>query len=468
MRESFIGYFEPTSEIINQRWKSALIVLDTNVLLGLYRMPSEARRKIQDLLHKFKDRLWIPYHVLVEYHANRLDVLKREYEAVLKMDRDIQTAFEAFRASIATEGNKSRHCWEDVNNQLNEIATKITAIRSTVKAESANYVSPSDSDSVRDFVEELFTGRVGPRPADQDAVDAAQAYAQKRFGFGIGPGFKDDAKAGRLRVMDGLVYDRQYGDFMIWSQLLDHCKESGKEEGLESVLFVTSDVKEDWWLDTKTNAGKRVQPELVMEMRRVAKVHDFDMYTLTQFYREGSKYLKVDVEQSTIDEVARAEDPQAGEFRKLADFVLSVIDHRRLSRDAGRKYLHADSEDFPQIIKEVSGVVLSVGGAGGVGVSFDDEGLPVGKLVMPLGAIIEEDQTTLRALLQNLINFGPVPEVEVYLVSKGATSSAPATQAFRSYIRNHVQAIRPEVGAVRVWIGGPADGPESGTIFNLL
>jgi hypothetical protein len=464
MRESFIGYFEPTAEMTAQRWKSGLIVLDTNVLLGLYRMPLENRKDIQKLLHGLKGRLWVPYHVMVEYHANRLDVLKGEYDAASKMERDIQTAFDGFKSKVVNEGNKRRQCWESISKQLDEIGPTIAVLLETARAERAHYIAPSESDTVREFLEDLLIGRVGPKPKNQAAVKAAEMVAAERFGLGIGPGYKDESKAGQLRVMDGLVYDRQFGDFMIWSQLLDHCK----EKNIESVLFVTSDVKEDWWLDTKTGAGKRVQPELVMEMSREAKVHNFDICTLTQFAREAGKYLHVDVEQSTIDEVAKAEDPLVRDMTSALQEFIKSVKIGRLSRNGGRKYLKARSEDYFQTIEELSDEVLYADSTCGVGVSFDDSGQPVGKLAMPLSAFIADIDGNLSAHLDRFDAMGGVNAVEVYLSSRGATSTAPANPSFVSYVKKRIQAVRPDIGAVQVWIGGPGENPAEGTFFNLV
>lgn len=464
MRESFIGYFEPTPEMTDQRWKSGLIVLDTNVLLGLYRMPLENRKDIQKLLYGLKDRLWVPYHVMVEYHANRLDVLKGEYDAASKMERDIQTAFEGFKSKVTTEGNKRRQCWEKISTQLNEIGPMIAVLLETARAERAHYIAPSETDTVREFLEDLLVGRVGPKPENQAAVKAAEIAAAERFGLGIGPGYKDESKAGQLRVMDGLVYDRQFGDFMIWSQLLHHCK----VKKIESVLFVTSDVKEDWWLDTKTGAGKRVQPELVMEMSREAKVHNFDICTLTQFAQEARRYLHVDVEQSTIDEVAKAEDPLVRTVTSAFESFIKAVQVERSNRNAGRKHLNARSEDYFHITKELSDDLLYVDTTCGVGVSFDDSGRPVGKLAMPLGAFLADIDGKLSAHLGRFDSMGGIDAIEVYLLSKGATSEAPANPSFAKYLKSRIQAVRPDIGAVQVWIGGAGEDPAEGTIFNLV
>src|SRR5438105_2793430 len=46
---------------------SGLIVLDTNVLLNLYRYHQQTRRELLDVLAKVGDHLWIPHHVMVEF-----------------------------------------------------------------------------------------------------------------------------------------------------------------------------------------------------------------------------------------------------------------------------------------------------------------------------------------------------------------------------------------------------------------
>lgn len=83
----------------------------------------------------------------------------------------------------------------------------------------------------------------------------------------------------------GLLYERKFGDYLLWSQLLDF----SSKEGVASVIFVTSDIKPDWWeiLD-----GNRLGPlpELSSEIAR-AGVKNFAMYTLAEFLDGASEYL---------------------------------------------------------------------------------------------------------------------------------------------------------------------------------
>jgi len=302
MRAEFSGYFEPGEKDVARLWKNATIALDTNVLLGLYRMPEASRKEILDVLRSVGERIWVPYHVLVEYHSNRLNTLRDEFDAAEKMERDFRAAFIEFKAVVTEEKVTKRACWQELSEKFNEIEAKAKELYAIARKERGNYIAPSQDDEIRDFLEKLLAGRVGLRPSNQEEVNAAEAVAAQRYENGLGPGHLDGKKDG-THLVDGLLYSRQYGDYMVWAGLLDHCR----DQKLQAVIFVTSDVKDDWWLDTRGKAGKKPQPELVMEIRREAGVRDFGMYTLSTFVANAKTRLKLKVNDQTITDALQAE-----------------------------------------------------------------------------------------------------------------------------------------------------------------
>ena len=60
MRETFRGYYRPTHDEFSELWEKCVVILDTNVLLNLYRYPSEARDDLLKVFQQISDRLWIP------------------------------------------------------------------------------------------------------------------------------------------------------------------------------------------------------------------------------------------------------------------------------------------------------------------------------------------------------------------------------------------------------------------------
>src|SRR5690606_27996314 len=49
----------------------------TNTLLDLYRLPESARKDLLNILSdaKIKDRVWVPFQVMLEYIQNKIDVI---------------------------------------------------------------------------------------------------------------------------------------------------------------------------------------------------------------------------------------------------------------------------------------------------------------------------------------------------------------------------------------------------------
>lgn len=305
MRRQFSGYFDPTPDQLQALWAEhdSVIALDTNVLLGLYRMPAETRQEVIELLTRLKDRLWVPYHVLLEFHRNRLDAMRSEFAAAKQLGKDARIAFDAFKAAISNDRVRDRACWPQIAAKLAEIEQKADELFKVTKAESNHYISPNTPDSVLSFVEQLLDGRTGVRPADQGVVDLAEQAAAERYKIKMGPGYHDQEKAGDIYVFDGLRYDRQYGDYMVWRELLNH----SADKGVRRLMLVTSDVKPDWWLESRSVSGLRPQPELVMEMLREAAVDCFWMYTLSDFIKNAGKFLRANVTQKAITDARHTE-----------------------------------------------------------------------------------------------------------------------------------------------------------------
>jgi len=87
MRELFPEFNKPNPTELKAMWDEAIFVLDSNVLLSLYRLPLKARKKLLSTLEKLKDRAWIPHQVGMEFYRKRLEVMHdqdRIYEKLLE------------------------------------------------------------------------------------------------------------------------------------------------------------------------------------------------------------------------------------------------------------------------------------------------------------------------------------------------------------------------------------------------
>ena len=407
-------------------WKNATIALDTNVLLGLYRMPATSRKEIIDVLRKVQERVWVPYHVLVEYHSNRLNTLRDEFEAAEKMERDIKTAFIEFKAVVTEEKVTKRACWQELSDTFNEIEAKAKELYAIARKERANYIAPNQDDEIRDFLEGLLAGRAGLRPTDQVEVNAAEAIAKQRYETGLGPGHLDGKKEG-THLVDGLIYQRQYGDYMVWSGLLDHCR----HEKLEAVIFVTSDVKDDWWLDTRGKAGKKPQPELVMEIRREAGVRDFGMYTLSTFVANAKTRLKLKVNDQTITDALQAEHvlPKRIGPSFWSTVRGSVLSGKNMSD--GPLVANLMMDDYQTILRAVGGDLNLTSEFASVGIRTTSDNTSEVVLVASVQFLSESKKAIAQAILRRMAEHGAT-EWSVYFVPNPGESLVGRTAFLQS------------------------------------
>jgi hypothetical protein len=169
----------------------------------------------------------------------------------------------------------------------------------TVKARELNEVRLGEhaSDAVLDRIDALFADEksVG-RPMEARELEDARAEAERRGREGIPPGYRDKNK----------VKGDPAGDYIIWRKVMDEA-----ETRKLPVVFVTGDVKEDWY-QREYGLTLGARRELREEMMREAGVPLLIMTTET-FLRHAETYLGATVSEKTKD--------QAKELPSAADVI---------------------------------------------------------------------------------------------------------------------------------------------------
>src|SRR5687768_480826 len=80
MKNVFPGYYSLSEKELKKLWKECTFIVDTNVLLNLYRYQKETSDELLKVLRKLSDRLWIPFQVGLEYQENRLNVINEQVD----------------------------------------------------------------------------------------------------------------------------------------------------------------------------------------------------------------------------------------------------------------------------------------------------------------------------------------------------------------------------------------------------
>jgi hypothetical protein len=299
-------------------WKEATIVLDTNVLLNLYRLPASARDEFLTALETLKDRLWIPYQVALEFQRNRLTVIARERKSTDEVLSSAQNHVGELRRKVEALQIEKRGLGIDPNPILEDIEKANQKLIAAVEATHKSQYEIASTDSVRERLDALLAGQIGPGPKNQADLDELTSDGEDRFRDNIPPGFADSNKDKNPKeatfIHQHLKYQRKFGDLILWKQLI----QQAKTFSLKCVLLVTADRKEDWWWSEQ---GKTLgpHPELVSEIQRDAGVELFWMYSFVKFVEHADKYTAANISEQSVKElqhvvVSEQAIPNAGEF----------------------------------------------------------------------------------------------------------------------------------------------------------
>ena len=283
IKDKFKWAIPLTSQEIDDIWKKAILTVDTNVLLDLYRYHPKTRDSILKSIAIFKDRLWLSHQVAAEFFRNRTKVISSS-----------RKDFDDGKKIIETLSVKlNNHIDELVKSNRTISKELIDKIKNKVSADIKDILDQEDDSSNKNISSEdfiiseilrLFDSCVGDNFPEKEIEDLTK-IAKDRFDKKIPPGYEDDGKD----------HDKKFGDFFLWEQILRHGEKEGKP-----IILVTSERKADWW---ERISGETIglRPELKEEAWERLKDYVL-VYQTENFLSLSVKYQ----EQDRKDEITEA------------------------------------------------------------------------------------------------------------------------------------------------------------------
>lgn len=208
-----------------------------------------------------------------------------------------------------------------------------------------NSICVNSEDSIRSRLEALFHDKVGSPFSNQSELSELFKEGEIRYKHRIPPGFKDSSKEKKESdsfSYGGLLYERKYGDLIVWRQISEHAK----TESLKDIIFVTDDSKSDWWWKMDSGGSQTIgaRPELVEEIDREAGVERFHIYNTEGFLKFANQQLNAQVAEQAIEEVRAVTFDRKLRYRSARDFQRMAL----LSEQAVFDWL-SDRESFDEI-----------------------------------------------------------------------------------------------------------------------
>jgi len=290
MKTEFFEYYKPTESDLRKAWRKSLFTFDANVLLSLYRYTDASRKDLLSTLTNLGTKIWLTHQACYEYFENRLPVIEEQaaaYKQVIEIvEKDLARVVEKLGSL------EKRHSNLPADQIKKKAKTAYNSVVNQIKKHGKSHPDLFSNDTINEALDALFSGKIGEAYAKEKYSELYKEGAH-RYDKKIPPGYKDRDKEKDKHEPD----KRVYGDLILWKQIIDKAKVA-----VTSVVFVTNDLKEDWWEISK---GMRQGPrrELLREFYENTKQKIY-ILSLDSFLEYANKFDGAgSVKDKTIKEV---------------------------------------------------------------------------------------------------------------------------------------------------------------------
>lgn len=294
MKKSVWEYIDFTVDEKKELWKKCVFVFDTNVFLNLYRCSGKSSEALIGAFRNLSERIWMPHQVAYEYMKNRCKII---FDVCEKYE-----SFENTKKSLLDQA-RSLSNKNDNENEINQLDNSIDEWLNKTKKNNLRVMNPNE-DSILNDILELYSGKTG-EAYTQEREEALKKEGEERYKKNIPPGYKDSEKKISVKCDNNA-----YGDFFVWRQIMDYSENQKKD-----IIFVTDDIKEDWWFRTN---GKTLGPRIELRKEFYNTTNQrFFMYSMDQFmklYQEEFNQIEVKV---AIDELKRMTLESLADYKKI-------------------------------------------------------------------------------------------------------------------------------------------------------
>lgn len=261
----------------------SILVLDTNILLDLARLPLLSSKHFLSLLESVQDRLWIPRQVYEEFEKNKYKVFGETTKRYDKLKTNLLLKKQKFITdvdSILNEPKKKKYI--DINKWQKSIVNKINEIDGIIEAYGVvedDKIKSGEYDNLRKELDKFVSGlEKGEEILLQEKIQIL-SEGEIRYKYEIPPGFKDAQKEKRKGETTG---QEKFGDLFIWKEILN-IPNKKIFNNKTNIIFITNDQKIDWFKDDK------IHPMLLQEFEEKWKGLNITFMTGAEFYKECSK-----------------------------------------------------------------------------------------------------------------------------------------------------------------------------------
>lgn len=333
----------PKLEEMKALYEQGTFVFDNNVLINLISYKESTREDYFKTFRadKIKDRVWMPFQVVLEFITNFHKPLKNEEskfnevrEIYKKQIQALETIARKTNAEIISLDLLNQHtilvpedctpkklCDEPIK-QLNTLLGKLVEIEK-------QQLTKEQAQAIQDEIIGIFDGKIGSCFSKSELKEIF-AEGEERYSLNIPPGYTDVNKINKdtgkflYKTFEDKTIISKFGDLIIWKEIIRYARECE----LEYLLFVTDEKKPDWFIIDDKNNNKGPRRELLNEIYyEVPTLKVFHITSSANFLTNSKEISGIEIKDSSIkeSEISFTEPVQSASVDKAA-LVSQIID----------------------------------------------------------------------------------------------------------------------------------------------
>ncbi|MDJ0304853.1 PIN-like domain-containing protein [Dehalobacter sp.] len=232
-----------------------IYVFDTNIYLDLLRYSKFASTEMLDIYKTLHDDIRIPAQVLSEFAKNLSVVQGQRTSNAKKAITESRLCLNSCSESVLRQMNifikykflHSQEIADEVKTNLDKLKVAIDEyVLKNVLSSTTGFL---EADSIESFIKAIY--EVNPHSGFSQ-LELFDIYKDGhfRYKYKIPPGYMDDPRQNPDSRKDGVSV---FGDLILWNEIIRLSTINNRP-----IVFVTSDVKEDWFiLDNKRPIAPR-------------------------------------------------------------------------------------------------------------------------------------------------------------------------------------------------------------------
>lgn len=132
--DGFEGYRTVPEHDTQEALRSGLVVVDTNVLLNLYRYDNEAQADLFKVLEALGNQLFVPHRVVFEFWRNRESAARERPKTVESVVEQLEAALSAAQKSVREWANRLGVASASQDELLTALADTFESVSQTIEA----------------------------------------------------------------------------------------------------------------------------------------------------------------------------------------------------------------------------------------------------------------------------------------------------------------------------------------------